>query len=213
MITYYIGNVKQKREWFRMRRAGAALADNGDVLADFRWRGKVCFVMGDIPFGNMRVGEYLAYARALKTDTSLSGVQAARLLRKAGIKADPRKKMAALPREIYRAVLLAAALEEDTRTVWLNFDGIAYRRRVARRIHAVLRRLNRSFAEVHASVSDYRFIPKKARTVTAANGVLRLGRVKSASRPFGRFYVRRARRNSDLILDALNGKKALLCDN
>lgn len=213
MITYYIGNIKQKRAWFRMRREGAALADNSDVLADFQWRGKVCFVMGDIPYGNMRVGEYLAYARALQTNTSLSGKAAAMLLRRVGIRVDPRKKMSALPRETYRAVLLAAALEENTRAVWLNFDGIAYRRRVARRIRHMLACLSRSFAEVHAAVSDYRFIPKKAHAVTAANGVFASGRVKSASRPFGRLYIRRAQRDCDLVLGALNGKKALLCDN
>ncbi len=86
MVTYYIGNIREKRFLFRKYKTRAAVADNCDVLAHFKLNGKVCFVLGDIPYGDMRVGEYLAYARALKTRLPLTDAAAAALLKRAGVR-------------------------------------------------------------------------------------------------------------------------------
>lgn len=213
MITYYIGNVREKRFLFRKFRPCAAMADNADVLCDFRLNGKMCFVLGDIPYGDMRVGEYLAYARALKTKLPMGDDAAKALLRKVGVRAGVRRKMKNLPRDVFRAVLLAAALNDDTRAVWINYDGVAYsffsRARIRRQLHTAAK----SFEEVHAAVSDYRFIPRAAHTLVAADGVLTEGKCKSASRRYGRLRLRRSRRKQNLALGMLCGRKTLLCDN
>lgn len=213
MLTYYIGNIREKRFLFRKERQRAALADNCDVLADFKLNGKICFVLGDIPYGNMSVGEYLGYARALKTRLPLNNGAAKNLLKKAGVKVSLKRKMRSLPRYIFRAVLLAAAIDENTREVWLNFDGVPYSRSSRNGIRNILDKTLRTFGSVHAAVSDYRFIPKNANVLVASNGVLTEGITKSASHAYGKLRFNRMRRKSDLVLSSLNGKETLLCDN
>lgn len=213
MLTYYIGNIREKRMLFRAPKPQAVLADNTDVLADFKLNGKVCFVLGDIPYANMRVGEYLGYARSLKTRLPIDASEAKRLLQRVGLRVRLSRKMRSLPRYLFRGVLLAAALEDDTRHAWINLDGVAYSRRTCRNVRRMLQSTERMFEEVHAAVSDYRFIPKNARVRTAACGALREGGCKSASRPCGKLYIDKRRRKSNLALSALNGHKMLTCDN
>ena len=213
MITYYIGNVRVKRKMFREKRENSAEADNPDVLADFMLNGKVCFVLGDIPFSDMRVGEYLAYARALKTRLPLSASGAKELLRRVGVKIPLWRKMAQLTRLQFRFVLLAAAYNDDTRQVWLNLDGIAYSAFTRISARKMLSALERGFGEVHVSVSDYRFIPRKANAVAVTNCGTAVGISKSVSRKYARMHFNREKRKSSLALSTLNGRKTLLCDN
>lgn len=213
MLTYYIGNVREKRRLFRKYREGGANADNADILADFPLDGKVCIVLGDIPYGDMRVGEYLCYARALTSSAPLSLSAAKALLRKCGAPVSMRRKMRTLPRYLFRAVLLSAAVQNDTGQVWLNLDGIAYSHAVKSAVRHMLRRMMRAFAEVHVAVSDYRFIPRGARVMAVTKTDVVPGYARSASRPYGRLRLRRDSVKSDLILSVLNGHKTLLCDN
>lgn len=213
MVTYYIGNLRQKRMLFREKRADAAVADNCDVLADFRLNGKVCFVLGDIPYGDMRVGEYLAYARALKTRLPLSDAGARALLRSVGVGVRTDRKMKRLPRELFRGVLLAAAYDEGMRAAWINLDGVAYSFFTCARVRKLVRGIARRFAEVHVSVSDSRFIPRKAHTLTAASGMLTECRVRSRSRRLGKLRFRRIKRTSRVSLAGLKERQTVLCDN
>ncbi|MCI8459011.1 MAG: hypothetical protein HFE46_05035 [Clostridia bacterium] len=213
MVTYYIGNIREKRFLFRKYKTRAAVADNCDVLAHFKLNGKVCFVLGDIPYGDMRVGEYLAYARALKTRLPLTDAAAAALLKRAGVRVGVHKRMRALPREVFRGVLLAAAVDDDTQSAWLNLDGVPFSWRARGRVRGMVRRMARQYGEVHVAVSDYRFIPRKASAMAVANNAMSCGRVKSASRRCGRLRFARYKRKANLVLEGLNGKKTLLCDN
>ncbi|MDE6398675.1 MAG: hypothetical protein K2L51_05085 [Clostridiales bacterium] len=213
MVTYYIGNIRQKRMLFREKRAGAAVADNSDVLADFRLNGKVCFVLGDVPYGDMRVGEYLAYARALKTRLPLSDAGVRALLRRVGVRVRADRKMRSLPRELFRGVLLAAAFDDGMQSAWINLDGVAYSFFTRARVRKLVRGIARRFGEVHVAVSDHRFIPRKAHTLTAASGVLTECRVRSRSRRLGKLRFRRIKRAVALSLGNLQEKQAVLCDN
>ena len=213
MITYYIGNVREKRMFFRKTRIDAALADNCDVLADFKLNGKVCFVLGEIPYADMRVGEYLGYARALKTRLPLSDSAAKELLEKAGTRVSLCKRMGKLNRLTFRAVLLAAALTDATRESWLNLDGIAYSFFMRLHMRRMLNRIAKNYEHVPVAVSDYRFIPRKACVMAATDGAIVLGRSRSASRRIGKIRFRKEKASANIALDILNGKRTVLCDN
>lgn len=213
MITYYIGNVRGKRKLFRTPRAGAASADNCDVLADFMLDGKVCFVLGDIPYADMRVGEYLAYSRSLKTRLPLSAAAAKELLKRVGLKISLDRRMSSLSRLEFRFVLLAAAHDDETVEVWLNLDGIAYSAFSRRRMGRLLGGLARGFDFVNVAVSDHRFIPKSAKVMAVTKNDVVEGRSMSASRKYIKMRFTRCKRRASLALTALNGRKTLLCDN
>ena len=214
MVTYYIGNVRNKRRLFREHGPETATADNCDVLADFKFGGKVCFVLGDIPYGDMRVGEYLAYARALKTQLPLSAKQAKELLRRVGAQVSLERKMSSLSRLVFRFVLLASVVDEDTEEVRINLDGIAYSRRTRRKMRLLVKRASRGYGCVRVAVSDYRFIPKSARVMAVtADGSVTEGKTKSMSRRYCRMRFSRDKRKESLALCALSGRKTVLCDN
>lgn len=212
MITYYIGNIREKRKLFNDRKEGKAVADNRDVLADFGFNGKVCMVLGGIPFGDMRVGEYVLYACALKPVRPDSSDKVKALLRRAGLNIPLCKKMSALSRLQYRCVLLATEIGDDTREVWLNLDGIAYSPLTKLSAVAALKRLSAHFDNVHVSVSDYRFIPASARSIAVTARGMIPGKPRSASRRFGKLHFSRKTREESIVLSALCGRKTILCD-
>lgn len=213
MITCYIGNIRDKRRLFLTPRAEAIVADNCDVLADFRLGGKVCFLLGDIPYGDMRVGEYLSYARALKTRLPLSAKATKELLRNAGGACSPRRKMASLSRVAFRAVLLAAKFDSSVREVWLDFDGVPYSHAAKREAKRILKRLSRRYENVHAAFSDYRFLFRGATHVTVASGRVHAGAVRSYSRKIGTGALKKVAERYGVPRTILKNSKAILCDN
>lgn len=213
MIKYYMGDVRQKRFLFRSQKTNAAVADNSDIIADCKLNGKICFVLGDIPFGDMCIGQYLSYARALKTKIALSDYAKRALLKKAGVRVSLCRKMKTLPRELFRGVALAAAIDDDSKQAWLNLDGVAFSHAARRRVRRMLRGVERHFSEVHVAVSDSRFIPKKAPALLAKDGELVAERRRSVSRLLGKLRVEKSKRKSNAVFSQIHGCRALLCDN
>lgn len=213
MITCYIGNVRDKRRLFLTPRAEAIVADNCDVVADFNLGGKVCFLLGAIPYGDMRVGEYLSYARALKTRLPLTATETKILLFSAGLDCSPQRKMSSLSRVAFRAVILAAKMDENVREVWLDFDGVPYSLRAKREVKKILKRLSFRYEHVHAAFSDYRFLFRGATCVTVASGSVHAGAVKSYSRRIGTGALKKVADRYGVPRSVLRRGKALLCDN
>ena len=213
LIICYLGNVREKRRLFLTPRAGAIVADNCDVLADFRLNGKVCFLLGDIPYGDMRVGEYLSYARALKTCLPLSSKGAKELLCGAGLKFSPQRKMRSLSRVAFRAVMLAAKFDPSVREVWLDFDGVPFSHRAKKEAKRILTRLSRRFVRVHAAFSDCRFLFRGAKCVTVASGGVHDAAVRTYSRTMGVGILKKVALRYGVPHSVLRHSKALLCDN
>lgn len=213
MITCYIGNVRDKRRLFLTPRAEAIVADNCDVLADFRLGGKVCFLLGDIPYGDMRVGEYLSYARALQTRLPLSAAKVRELLCGAGLNVSPRRKMSSLSRIAFRAVVLAAKLDTGVREVWLDFDGVPYSLHAKHQARRILKRLSRRYENVHAAFSDYRFLFRGAAHATVASGGVHAGAVRSYSRRIGTGALKKVADRYGVPHTVLKNSQAILCDN
>lgn len=213
MITCYLGNVRDKRRLFLTPRPGAIVADNCDVLADFRLNGKVCFLLGDIPYGDMRVGEYLSYAQALRTRLPLSSKGAKELLYAVGVTCSPQRKMRSLSRIAFRAVMLAAKLDPSVRAVWLDFDGVPFSHRAKREAKRVLKRLSRRYGEVHAAFSDARFVFSGAKCVTLASGGVHNTVVRTYSRRMGTGALKKVALRFGVPHSVLKHSKALLCDN
>ena len=214
MLTYYIGNVQKKRAYFREHFNDGVGVDNCDVTASLNLNGKACIVLGDIPFANMSVGEYLCYSRALRDRLPLTHAAAKMLLRRAGLRVSLESKLGSLNRFSFRLVLLAAALKDEVKDIWLNLDGIAYSPYAAHRLRRTLKRIEGGRVDLHLSVSDSRFVPKKAKVITVASGGGMVeGRVNSRARYIGRLKFSRAKIKKSFALSMLSGKLAILCDN
>lgn len=159
MVTYCLGSAGAKRRDFRSKKGGGVVTlDNDDVLADFLLDGKQCFVIGELPFGDFCVSDYICYHRALKTKLPLRTKAIRNLLHRCGSKAGAYRRIARLDRLEYRKLQLAAKLEDDTHTVYVNFDGLPYSRKNKAKMDALLRSWQKF--TVFAAVSDSRFVQK-----------------------------------------------------
>ena len=212
MITCYLGNVRDKRRLFLTPREGAIVADNCDVLADFRLNGKVCFLLGDIPYGDMRVGEYLSYAQALRMRLPLSSKGAKELLYGAGLTCSPQSKMKSLSRVAFRAVMLAAKFDSSVHAVWLDFDGVPFSHRAKREAKRILTRLARRYSEVHAAFSDSRFLFSGVTCVTVTAGEVQVGATRTHSRRMGMGALKQVALHYGVPQSMLKHSQALLCD-
>ena len=214
LITYYLGNVQKKRAYFRSHFKDNVGVDNCDVTASLNLNGKECIVLGDIPFGNMRVGEYICYSRALTEKLPLTHAAAKMYLRRAGLKVSINAKLGQMDRLTFRLVLLSAALRDEVKDIWLNLDGIAYSPVVASRIKRTLKKIEGGRVNLNVAVSDYRLVPKKAKAVTVtSDGKVADGIVKFCARNIGRLKFSRSKIKRSFALSMLSGKTALLCDN
>ena len=67
MIVYCLGDAKAKRAAFRAADGGinSMSIDNDEILTVLKNDGKTYFAVGDIPFADMSVSEFVAYSKSL----------------------------------------------------------------------------------------------------------------------------------------------------
>ena len=162
MVVYCTGNPGFKRRDFRKCRGGGVInLDNDEILAYFTLDGRGYCVTGNIPFGSFTATEYVVYTRALLGEVPF-GVKAARKkLQEVGFKGGKNRKLSRLSPIQYRAASLAAKAEPETRTVYINFDGLPYTYKNRRQIKRFINHAAKRFM-LFVAVSDTRFIPKNS---------------------------------------------------
>lgn len=213
MVTYCVGNVSAKRKQFRAAAgAGILSLDNDDVVADFLLDGKVYFVIGSNPCDKLTVREFLAYNRALKTRLPLGEKGSRALLKKVAYRGGLDVRVGRLDSVGYRKVQLAAKLDDDTATVYVNLDGVVYSRRTAARLRAMLRSWGKRW-QVYAAVSDYRFVKKGDRSlVYTPEGVLS-GLVPQRGKRIARARMHRELKKRGMRFAWNKIRRVVLCDN
>ncbi len=211
MVTYCIGNIAAKRRAFRAQSSDSAVcADNDEVLATFTLGGKLYVVTGTVPFSNTRLGQFIAYSRALKSHLPLKLDTIKEMLKSAGIKKNVCAKMGTLDVIDYRAASLAAKLDITTKTVYVNFDGLRFTRRNSKKIARYLRIWSKTYS-VFVSVSDSRFIPRKAHVLNYTQNGVEEKRRKVSCRPTTRSSVRRRLRRAGMEMNLPQVKSIVVC--
>lgn len=213
MINYCMGNVGAMRRSFRAVSGDNVVSlDNDDVVADFLLDGKVYFVLGDIPCANMRVVEYLSYARALKSKLPLSSKESRRLLKQVGAHFGLNQKVGKLSRVDYRRLQLASKIDTATRCVYVNFSGIQYTARTKHLIKSLLRQWSKNL-QVVVAFSDHRFIPAKANATVFLPDGTASGKVCQTSHHIATRTFRKALLLSNLTFKWLGKIRVIRTDN
>lgn len=153
MITYCLGSARQKRAYFSDFPCGLYL-DNIEVLYCVSENGSNCFAIGDVPFADFTVREYLRYRRAL-----CASVPSDADIRALGL--DPNKRLRKLRPAQMRCVQFLektggiGKISGKYASLIVNLDGCR-----ARGNRAALKRLVRLFDNVYVCVTDEKFVRK-----------------------------------------------------
>ncbi len=170
MVVYCTGNVTAKRRAFRsVNSEDSICVDNDEIIATYFLNSKLYFLIGEIPYSNMSVEQFVACARALKTQLPLNRMSIKEMVKQAGYTGSSRKKLGRLSRIEYRAVALAAKTDFTVKNIYLNFDGLEYSRKNSKQLKKFLAVCSKAYG-VHVSVSDARFLPPNAQVLCYGSG-------------------------------------------
>lgn len=150
-VTYCLGDERAKRKAFRVEGEGRINLDNDEMLASVRVADKTYYAVGTIPYGGMRVGEYLAYCRCESDSVSQKRNKLFSLRLRFN------KRMRSLSVVEYRAVQLLARFKPAAKEVFINLDGLEFSRTARIKVKRLVRKMAR-FYRVFVAVSDYRFV-------------------------------------------------------
>lgn len=212
MVTYCTGNISAKRRVFRTQSSEDTVSvDNDEVLATFTLNKKLYVVVGTTPFSNTRLGQFIAYSRALKSSLPLKLDTIKDMLKRAGIKKSVCVKMGFLDNIDYRAASLVGKLDITTKTIYVNFDGLEYSRGNSRKMNRYLRIWGKSY-NVFAAVSDTRFIPPKSTVLHYSQAGTEGKRIKSSSRSVSLATLKRRLRKAGMEMNIPEIKTVIVCD-
>ncbi len=177
MITYCTGSARQKREYFK-EASGTVQLDNLEVLFCASENGRNYFALGDVPFKDFTVEEYLNYRRALCSEKcDRTTIAAFGLI--------PRKKLGALCAAEMRCVqFLEKTAGHTDKAVVINLDGTRYSLKNRIALERLIRRISDGGAsEIYVCVTDDIFL----RRMPASAKKLAFGKPVRKIRP--RFYT------------------------
>lgn len=159
MVVYCLGDIKAKREAFiaEGEKEGKLCLDNEEVLGAIRAEeGGTVFGMGENPFANMKVADFIYYDGRIKKKESK------RLAKVFALKIPFNKKMSALDTVTLRAATLLARFDKAATQLYVNFDGLLPSAKQKARLARFVRSLSGYF-DIYIAVSDSRFIPPYSR--------------------------------------------------
>ena len=161
MITYCLGDIKAKRAAFRAAEAdkGQLSIDNDEILTTVEKEGKTFFAVGEVPYADMSVAEFVAYSKSLIKAQPVRDRETAYYARLFGFKLSVKRRLKSLDVPKYRMAQFLAKYDLSVRDVFINFDGYEYSRRHRKSIERFVKKLKRYF-NVFIAVSDYRFSPE-----------------------------------------------------
>lgn len=163
MVVYCLGEAEAKRASFRRagETAGVMSIDNDEILLSLGSGGRTYFGIGEIPFADMTVAEFVAYSKSLIKAQPVRERETRYYARLFGFKLNVRKKLKGLSVVKYRMAQFLAEYDLSVQNVYVNFDGFAYCRKNRRRLDKFLCKIRKYF-NIFVAVSDYRFIPQGA---------------------------------------------------
>ncbi len=163
MITYCIGEVNAKRKHFLEKSVSECneYLDNDELLAVKEENGETLFAVGEIPFGNMKVSEYIVYQRSNAMRRTVPMREVKYYGKLFFLDLPFRKKMNALSVIDYRKAQFLANYNLAVREVYINLDGLPFNRKNRKKLENLISGLRRYF-NLYISISDSRFIPQGA---------------------------------------------------
>jgi hypothetical protein len=157
MVGYILGDSAAKRKVFGSRTGFDEIyVDNSEVIATVKGGDGWYYAVGEIPFADMSVESYVAYSRALFDAQNMSRKRICSLLKKTGFSKKSRIRMKKLDTFDFRKVQIASKLREDSKTVYINLDGVEYSKRNLRRVQRLIKSLKG--LDVFLIVSDVAFV-------------------------------------------------------
>lgn len=163
MVVYCLGSPEAKRARLKCaeKESGTMCLDNAEVIYTFREGGDTYFALGDIPFKELSVAEYVAYERSLGPNPVVGEREIGYYTRLFSFALRPGTKLGRLDAVRFRMAQLLAAYDLSVRRAYVNFDGMLYSRRAAKRLDAFIRGAGK-YMDLYVYVSDYRFLPAGA---------------------------------------------------
>lgn len=158
MAIYCIGDVDAKRTAFRKEQKEKICLDNDEVLTTTLNNGKTYFMIGKIPFSNMKVSQYVCYQRALLCGGATRESEIKYYAKLFGFSLSLKSKMKKLDVMRYRMAQTLAKISLPIKEIYVVLDGYEYSKSRRKKLKKFLKKLDEYF-KVHVSVSDYRFIP------------------------------------------------------
>ena len=160
MITYCIGDIKEKRKHFLEQAVDEKneYLDNDELLAVREENGKTMFAVGEIPFSNMKVVEYITYQRSSITKNSVCFREIKYYGKLFALNLPLRKKMRSLSVIDYRKAQFLSSYTLTVRSIYINLDGVLYSAKNRKQLENIISGLRRYF-HLYIAVSDSRFIP------------------------------------------------------
>ena len=212
MVTYCTGNIAAKRRDFRSKQSEDTISvDNDEVLATFTLNKKLYVVVGTTPFSNTRLGQFIAYSRALKSRLPLRLETIKSMLKCAGVRKSICAKMGSLDSIDYRAARLVSQIDITTKTIYVNFDGLEYTHKNAKKVNRYLRVWGKSY-DVFVAVSDSRFIPQKAAVINYTKTGTEEKRLKTRNRTVSTATLKRRLKRAGMDMNIPQIKTVVVCD-
>ncbi len=212
MVTFCVGNPNVKRKAFHRENDRIVVGiDNDEVVASFEVGKRRYYVVGDVPFADMSVKEYILYQRSLVVKDDLQDASIAMQLKKFGLKIKLDTMLAKLSRVEYRAITFISRLLDTTETVYINFDSLEFnhKNRVSLKkfLHPLARRYN-----VYVAVTDSRFIPRGAGVLHYTTETVEFINKNVKSRVVAKHIADRTIRQNGLLVDLPPIKCVVSCD-
>lgn len=212
MINYCVGNVGHKRNYFRSQKDESIVSiDNDEVLSTFMLDKKLYFIIGDIPFANMSIYQYISYFRALTINIPLKKAQIKKELKNIAFNRAISCYMKNLSVVEYRLVNLAAKLQPTTKTIYINFDGVEFNNKNKMLINRYLKHLSKKF-EIFVSVSDYRFVSLKGNVLNFTENTIENNNAMMKNKVITKGKLKRKLSRAGMSLNLPPYKKVVLCD-
>lgn len=165
-VNYCVGDINSKRRAFRsIRDDETVMLDNEEVVVTFALSNKLYCVIGELPYANMSVAQYISYSKALLNRRPLNDVEVKRALKEVKCHLPIHSLIGDLNRIQFRYVMLAARLGLNTKRIFINFDGLEYSSLIKYKLSKLVKRIGKNY-EVFVSVSDYRLLPVRARLLS-----------------------------------------------
>lgn len=158
MIVYCLGDAKAKRAAFRSTDGGAnsMSIDNDEILTVLKNDGKTYFAVGEIPFADMSVSEFVSYGKSLCKTQPAHRREISYYAKLFGFKSVMCKKLKKLSVPQYRMAQFLTKYDLSVRDVYVNFDGLEYSRANKKAVNGFLSKIKRYF-NIYVGVSDFRF--------------------------------------------------------
>lgn len=201
MVTYCVGNPNVKRKAFHRESDNVLVSiDNDEVIASFEAKKRRYYVVGDVPFADLTVSEYILYQRSLVSKIVLSPANIVVLLKKYGVKAKLNTPLSKLSRCDYRVITFIARVRETTETVYINFDSLEYNRKNRHNVGVFIKQLGKKY-NVYVAVTDSRFIPRTASVLHYATDCVTTTNKFFSSRVEAKNIADRTVRQGGLMVD------------